>query len=66
MENSCPILHINSDFLQKLEIFKILLNQYNEEIYQDILQECINKNYLRIKSDNNKNGSDRDRLRDNL
>ena len=61
MEHSCSQLHITKDFVSKLEVFKILLLKYEEEIYQDIDNE-ISKKYLKIKLEKEQkdnNGSNR-------
>lgn len=58
---SCSRLHITKDFVTKLEIFKILLLEYEDEIYQDIINDESFKKYLKIKSDleQKDNGSNR-------
>ena len=60
MDQTCSQLHISKDFITKLEIFKILLLKYEEEIYQDI-EKDISKKYLKTKSEVEKkdNGSNR-------
>ena len=47
METSCSRLHITRDIVNKLEIFKILLAKYEEEIYQSIINDNNNKKYLK-------------------
>ena len=66
MDSSCPPIHINKDFLTKLEIFKILIYQYEDEIYCDIIKIALLGKYLKTKEDIIKNGSDRNRLGDNI
>ena len=58
---SCSRLHINKDFITKLEIFKILLLEYEDEIYQDIINDEQFKKYLKVKSEleQKDNGSNR-------
>lgn len=60
MENSCPRLHISKDFVKKLEIFKILISKYEDEIYNDIIKND-SKTYLKTKPDtfSKVNGSNR-------
>lgn len=55
-------IHINKDFIKKLDIFKLLIDEYSDNIYNDIIDECLDKNYLKKKSvkiPNNNNGSNR-------
>lgn len=68
MDNNsgCSVLTLNSDFIKKLEILKILMNEKEDEIVDMILNDISNEKYLRIKDYKIKNGSNWDRLRDNL
>ena len=55
MEQSCSSLHITKDLVTKLEIIKIILSNYENELYDEIYDEIYTSNdskkYLKTKPD---------------
>lgn len=64
--DECTVLNINTDFVKKLEIFKKLIGEYEDEIYNKIIDDIDCEKYLKLREDKNKNGSDRNRFGDNI
>ena len=57
--DECSVLNINSDFIVKLDIFKKLMEDYERELYEIIINDDKVENYLKLKEDKIKNGGNR-------